>query len=136
MSVQPTPRSVAASGSADAANVVELTGRVFEDFKRTAKYLAQLSEDYTFDPDDAFIRIDLNSDHRIDRTEFEQEINEIRGLLGTRKLAAALAQVQPRLQTDKFNSLLLMLSLSKLSKSCPWEREHKPWKRWWTTFPL
>eukprot|EP00438_Fugacium_kawagutii_P029332 Skav210181 [mRNA] locus=scaffold2101:212055:219234:- [translate_table: standard] len=127
MSVQPTPRSVAASGSADAANVVELTGRVFEvlangqdtiglqeramstetvgslmqfswqfhaDFKRTAKYLAQLSEDYTADPDDAFSRIDLNSDHRIDRTEFEQEINEIRGLLGTRKLAAALAQVQ------------------------------------------
>lgn len=30
MSVQPTPRSVAASGSADAANVVELTGQVFE----------------------------------------------------------------------------------------------------------
>lgn len=65
-----------------------------KDFKRTAKYLAQLSEDYTADPDDAFSRIDLNSDHRIDRTEFEQEINEIRGLLGTRKLAAALAQVQ------------------------------------------
>ena len=53
-----------------------------------------MSEDYTADPDDAFNRIDLNSDHRIDRSEFEQEINEIRGLLGTRKLAAALAQVQ------------------------------------------
>ncbi|CAK9053353.1 unnamed protein product [Durusdinium trenchii] len=110
MSVQPTPRSLAGSGSLDATNVAELTSQVFEilangqetiglqEFRRTAKHLAQLSEDYTADPDDAFNRIDLNSNQQIDRAEFEQEINEIRGLLGTRKLAAALAQVQQECQ--------------------------------------
>ena len=44
------------------------------------------------------LRVDENQDYRIDRAEFEQEINQIRGLLGTRKLAAALGQVQQDLQ--------------------------------------
>ena len=152
MEPEPTPRSLAASGSLEAATVAELTGQVFQslsngkasflafflcrrpffgggggvveavarrirrllhmgckcpcpiqdtiglqDFKTTAKFLAQLSEDFT-DPEEAFSRIDENQDYRIDRAEFEQEINQIRGLLGTRKLAAALGQVQQDLQ--------------------------------------
>ncbi|CAE7843953.1 pof1, partial [Symbiodinium necroappetens] len=68
------------------------------EFKSTAKFLAQLSEDFSADPEEAFSRIDENQDHRIDRAEFEQEISQIRGLLGTRKLAAALGQVQQDLQ--------------------------------------
>ena len=60
--------------------------------------MAQLSEDFSADPEEAFSRIDENQDHRIDRAEFEQEISQIRGLLGTRKLAAALGQVQQDLQ--------------------------------------
>ncbi|OLQ00349.1 Fructose-bisphosphate aldolase [Symbiodinium microadriaticum] len=107
---EPTPRSLAASGPLEAAQVAELTGQVFQslangkdtigirEFKSTAKFLAQLSEDFSADPEEAFSRIDENQDHRIDRAEFEQEISQIRGLLGTRKLAAALGQVQQDLQ--------------------------------------
>eukprot|EP00439_Symbiodinium_sp_Y106_P041405 s1229_g5.t1 len=96
--------------STGSTNVAELTGQVFQslangkdtiglrEFKSTAKFLAQLSEDFSADPEEAFSRIDENQDYRIDRAEFEQEINQIRGLLGTRKLAAALGQVQQDLQ--------------------------------------
>jgi len=101
--------SVAPGAMADAtpreADVDALASEVFrtlakgsdilpiEEFRKCATILAQLSEDFADESGEAFDRIDLNRDQKIDVREFQREVRNIGGIVGLRKVAGALEEV-------------------------------------------
>lgn len=101
MSVPPTPRHEEVYDLANAVFDLLAGGRdgiELTEFTRFSAFLAEISEDFSADPEAAFRRIDLDGDGRVDRSEFAADVKSLADTIGPRDVLNGLVSAKQQLE--------------------------------------